>query len=330
MQVAVSIVLPVFNVSRYLDVCLRSIEEQIHTEWECICVNDGSTDNSLEILQVWAEKDSRFKVISQKNKGLSGARNTGLRNASAEYVVFVDSDDCLLSTYLSTMISAIITNHLEILGCCYQCFPNGYTSKYEFVTNKVVDFSALLRSNEHLQSSNDLCFVWRYMFRRQFLLENNLVFDEQVRIGEDMIFMVNAVAKATRIMLIDEPLYLYRTDNNNSLMHYQGYKPALEQSFQRMYDIKLRQIAEYHIDDYTPYTQCLAEYTILQYLPMLIRNRLANSEDKKACIKAVLALPMAKHAFKVVGFRNIYPSWKEYVYYLSLKFGVISFAARYV
>lgn len=313
-----------------MDECLESIVFQTFKDWECICVNDGSTDNSLEILRLWEKKDCRIKVISQTNRGLSGARNTGLRNAEGSHVVFVDSDDKLQSNYLSALYSHIINDDLDVVGCCYQCFPNGKASKFEFATGKVLGFEDLMRSTRHLQSSNDLCFVWRYMFKKQFLCDNELVFNEQVRIGEDMIFMVDAMAKASRIMLIDEPLYLYRTDNNNSLMRYQGYKPALEQSFQRMYDIKLRQIAEYHIDDYTPYTQCLAEYTIFQYLPMLIRNRLANNEDKKACIKAVLSLPMAKHAFKVVGFRNIYPSWKEYVYYLSLKFGFVSFAARYV
>ena len=92
-NISISIVVPVYNVEKYLRQCLDSIINQTFKDFECICVNDGSTDKSLSILQEYANKDNRIKIIPQKNIGLAGARNTALSVASGKYVLFVDSDD---------------------------------------------------------------------------------------------------------------------------------------------------------------------------------------------------------------------------------------------
>ena len=92
----ISIIVPVYNVEAYLPQCLDSLINQTYQDLEIICVNDGSTDGSLEILQKYQSKDKRIKVVSQKNQGLSGARNTGISQATGEWIMFVDSDDYLL------------------------------------------------------------------------------------------------------------------------------------------------------------------------------------------------------------------------------------------
>ena len=93
MKDLISIIVPVFNIEEYLSKCLISLINQTYSRIEIICVNDGSSDNSLGILENFSQKDSRIKIISQKNQGLSAARNTGIANAQGEYVVFVDGDD---------------------------------------------------------------------------------------------------------------------------------------------------------------------------------------------------------------------------------------------
>ena len=89
----ISIIVPVYNAAPYLPQCLDSLVNQTYRDIEIICVNDGSTDNSLDILKAYAERDSRILVIHQENQGLSDARNKGLKNARGEWVMFVDSDD---------------------------------------------------------------------------------------------------------------------------------------------------------------------------------------------------------------------------------------------
>ena len=94
-MVKVSVIIPVYNVEKYLGECLESIIDQSLEDIEIVCVNDGSTDNSLSILESYAELDNRIKIISQENHGLAAARNTGLKNINGDYVYFIDSDDFL-------------------------------------------------------------------------------------------------------------------------------------------------------------------------------------------------------------------------------------------
>lgn len=325
----VSIILPVYNVESYLEECLGSITSQTFTEWECICVDDGSTDLSLFILKRWAEKDNRFKVISQENRGLSGARMSGFLQSGFDIISFVDSDDQLKPDFLEKMVYNIVEYNLDVCGCAYETFPDGKWKKFEFAINKVLSFEELMRSSHSIQKSNDLCFVWRYMFRRDFLIQHKFSFDSRVRIGEDMIFMTEVIAHAQHIMLTDEPLYLYRTNNPNSLMHYPKFNPYMDESYRIMYETKYRQCQKYHIDDFTPYSRELAETCILQYIPTLMKNRRTHGEDSAQYIREVLSMPFVQHAMKRVGWRNIYPSWREYLVYLAMKLRIISVLKRY-
>ena len=110
MDALVSIIVPVYNVEVYILDCLNSIFAQDYTTIEVIAINDGSTDTSLEILNNYAAKESRLKIITQNNKGLSGARNTGLDYASGEIIVFVDSDDIISPNLVSRCINCFKTS----------------------------------------------------------------------------------------------------------------------------------------------------------------------------------------------------------------------------
>lgn len=104
MNSKLSIIVPVYNVEQFLDYCLDSIYQQRFTEWECILVDDGSTDSSGKICDVWAQKDNRFQVFHKKNGGLSSARNFGLRHSTGTYVMFIDSDDSLMGENLVSQL----------------------------------------------------------------------------------------------------------------------------------------------------------------------------------------------------------------------------------
>lgn len=325
----VSIILPVYNVEPYLDVCLQSIAAQTFTTWECICVNDGSTDGSLAILQNWAEKDERFRIITQENGGLSAARSAGAAVARYEIISYVDSDDQLKPAFLAKLVSRIEKYNLDVCGCSYETFPNGRVKPYEFATEQVMDFKTLMRSSRSIQKSNDLCFVWRYLFKRKFLIDHDIHFDSRVRIGEDMIYMTEVMAHAQRIMLTDEPLYLYRINNPNSLMHDPKFNPYMDESYRIMYETKYNQCQKYHIDNYTPYSRELAETCVLQYIPTLMRNRRSHGEDAGQYIREVLSMPFVQHAMERVGWRNIYPSWREYMVYLAMRFKIMPVLKRY-
>lgn len=325
----VSIIMPVYNVEGYLDDCLQSIVSQSFQDWECICVNDGSTDGSLSILQKWAEKDSRFRIISQDNGGLSAARSAGAAAARFEIISFVDSDDQLRPDFLAELVNRIDKYDLDVCGCSYESFPNGRCKKFQFATDKVLGFEELMRSSRSIQKSNDLCFVWRYMIKRELLIKNNIHFDKRVRIGEDMIFMTEVMAHAQRIMLTDEPLYLYRINNPNSLMRDRKYNPYMDESYRIMYETKYSQCVQYGIDNYTPYGRELAETCILQYVPTLMGNRKRNHEQPDKYIREILSMSFIQHAFHQIGWCNVYPSWREYLIYLAMKLQFMPVLKRY-
>ena len=114
-DVLVSIIIPVYNVEKYLEECLDSILKQTYKNIEVICVNDGSTDNSLNILEKYAVKDNRFIVLNQSNHGLSYSRNKGLKQARGKYIYYLDSDDYILPNTIKTLAENIEERDLEVL-----------------------------------------------------------------------------------------------------------------------------------------------------------------------------------------------------------------------
>ena len=113
----ISVIIPIYNAEKYLSRCLDSVLEQDYDNYEVIMVNDGSSDNSLDICNQYVKKDKRFSVITQKNKGVSEARNTGLSAAKGDYLQFIDSDDFILPGMFSTMYKEIIATECDFVAC---------------------------------------------------------------------------------------------------------------------------------------------------------------------------------------------------------------------
>ena len=113
----ISVIVPVYNVEEYLEQCLDSIQCQTYTDIEVILVNDGSTDRSKEICERYCKKDSRFKLVNQENKGLSGARNRGMSESKGEFISFVDSDDVIKEDMLEQLMKQMTSEDIDIVEC---------------------------------------------------------------------------------------------------------------------------------------------------------------------------------------------------------------------
>ena len=217
-----SIIIPVYNVVGYLRECLESVLHQTFQEWEAICVNDGSTDDSLIILKEYAAKDSRFKVVSQTNGGLSAARNTGLGNATGEYVLFLDSDDWLESNILENLDTHLRTPNSELRTLDMLCF-SGRRYIEEVKQFNPADTLAEMTYATGMDYYNDnallprdfafVCVVLR-AYRRAFLEENGLRFKEGIY-HEDNMFTPVACYHAGRVKQIPDSLYNYRVRSNS-------------------------------------------------------------------------------------------------------------------
>ena len=182
----VSVIIPVYNAEKYLRQCLDSVVNQTYKNLEIICVNDGSTDNSSEILKEYASKDDRIILINQNNQGNGCARNVGLSRVSGEYISFIDSDDFILQNTYASVISLMIKDNLDILmfghfdyidGECRKSFTNDIFNKFK---NKKISKENLIQYF--------LLGVWNKIFKSSFLKDNNIFFPKDFNIAEDAIF----------------------------------------------------------------------------------------------------------------------------------------------
>lgn len=213
----VSVIIPVYNAERYLDACVMSILQQKDVSVEIILVDDGSTDSSPVICNRYADEYGNISVVHIINSGQSVARNTGLKMAKGRYVTFTDNDDKMLPSMLSKMVSAGDRYYADIVCCNYnEIDENGVISHTESTNQEYIltHEEALV----HFYSKNKIhSQCWSKLYRRQVLAEFNVV-NEPVRYDEDIIFNIKAFRVARKIVIIDEPLYLY-TNRTDSVVH---------------------------------------------------------------------------------------------------------------
>lgn len=205
-----SIIIPVYNVEPYLRECLDSVLRQTFSDWEAICVDDGSTDGSAAILDDYARRDKRFLIIAQPNGGLSAARNTGLAAATSEYVLFLDSDDWVEPNTLETLHSEIGHEASDTTPIDLLCFGGWHGDKAERPTPTTYptgwDYYNHCALTHH--EFPFVCVVLR-CYRRQFLLDNGLRFREGI-LHEDNEFTPRACLAAQTVKVIPDVLYHYR------------------------------------------------------------------------------------------------------------------------
>lgn len=329
MSPILSIVVPVFNVSRYLREGMDSLLNQEVEDVEIICVDDCSTDDSRQILEEYVKRDGRISIVShEKNEGLPTARNTGFEKASGKYVAFFDPDDQVYSNMYRRLIEVAEKYQLEVVQCGFRHIPDMTVSVTGLVCNRVVTPCELISQTKTLHSKTEFSFSWRFLFLRKHLVDKKLFFNEKMRMGQDGPFNFEAVMSASQVFYIAEPLYLYRTDNYSSIGKTK-YKWYQEEALQLQIAEKKRICKEYHVDEYTPYTIDMSEDIIKRYTTMFFANikNNPNGEDLLKGVKRILCMPMVQEAMDVVGYRNIYSNWKEYIFYLCMKWHLFRLVA---
>ncbi|MEA5099159.1 MAG: glycosyltransferase [Bacteroidales bacterium] len=218
-----SIIIPVYNVEKYVEKCLRSCAEQDLSpdEYEIIVVNDGTKDNSLEIVERVAKDYSNITIISQKNAGLSAARNKGLSIAKGEYVWFVDSDDWIKKKCLKKIINKCIDDELDILAICAASVVDDLEKRvFSYNINGIYNGNKVI-SDLYFQVS-----VPCSIYNRKYLINNNLDFYEGI-FHEDSEFTPRSYYYAKRISFVDEIFY-YIFHNTNSITRTINPKKAFD------------------------------------------------------------------------------------------------------
>lgn len=202
----VSIIIPCYNQAHYMLMTFESVLMQTLNDWECIIVNDGATDNTEEIALQYCQKDTRFIYYKQENKGLSAARNAGLKIAKGKYIQFLDSDDLIAPDKLLKQVALMEDKQIDVCTCHHDMFNDGdFEHRYTYplaaakqcFTIKDLGYTFLITPHDGL-------------LRRQFLLDKDIKFAEQLRSFEDWFFWATLMVKGAKFQEIDEVLAHYR------------------------------------------------------------------------------------------------------------------------
>jgi glycosyltransferase involved in cell wall biosynthesis len=203
----ISVIIPVYNVEKYLNTCLQSIINQTYKNIEIIIINDGSTDNSLTICEKYKSKDSRIILFTQENKGVSASRNLGIDNATGSWINFVDGDDFLdLETYEN--LTKLINNEIDVIQFGVRAIKNNIVFK-EKHCQKLLEISDLNKSLKFVSSA------WNNLIKFDLIKQNNLYFVDNMKYNEDMLFMYQVFINAKK-SIINDKIYYNQVVSENS------------------------------------------------------------------------------------------------------------------
>lgn len=256
----VSVLVPVYNVERYLEKCLDSIVAQTLYHIEIICVNDGSTDGSLEILEKYKARDKRIKVVNKPNGGLPSARNAGLDVARGKYVGFVDSDDYIDKNMFQKLYETAQKNKSELVICGANIFPENPRPNNWL-------YNCLSPEHKHYDEFDPEIlfgciyttpFLWRTLIKRSLIENYNLRLDEKIMVGEDKLFQVKVYPKAKGITIIPDKLYHYCWYRENSMMNENVHKISSLSQKVKAHRVLVEDISEVLLKDNADYDMKLA------------------------------------------------------------------------
>lgn len=228
----ISIIVPVYQAEKYLENCLRSIQSQTFKDWECILVNDGSSDLSGDIGSEYASKDPRIKVIHQQNQGPSVARNVGIDAATGKYLAFIDSDDTIDAEMYQTMYSLAEIAKAEVVICNYKDIGVRKNNSNVTIRTHKLPKDKLLTKDEienkvlfsyFKSESNGIASLCNKLYLRSFIITNNLRLDIRRVRAEDWQFNMEFFQLAKKVIATDKPFYNYIHQNNQSIMA--SYRP---------------------------------------------------------------------------------------------------------
>lgn len=228
-KVKVSVIIPVYNVQDYLEETLNSILNQSLREIEILAINDGSTDKSFEILEIYRKKDRRIKIISQENQGQSIARNKGIDLSKGEYIYFMDSDDLIELNLLEDCYKLSILNKLDFLFFDALSFSENFEKEKlkDYVYDREGLVEEVMSGKKYLEKliikENFKCPPWLYFINSNFLKKNRLRFYPKI-IHEDELFSYQLYLRANRVKYLNKKLFKRRVRLNSTMTSNKGEK----------------------------------------------------------------------------------------------------------
>lgn len=328
----VSIIVPVYNVEQYLPKCLDSIVNQTYENIEIICVNDGSPDNSAEILSSYAERDSRIKIVTKENGGLSSARNAGVKVATGEYIVFVDSDDWIDVRTIETAVNVAENEGFDMVMWGYtREYKSRSIEKHIFNGDRVFNkddtrfyvhrrMAGLIKEElAEPENADSLATAWGKLYNTEKIRDNKLEFVDTKIIGtEDVLFNINYFGFVDNCKFINQPFNHYRKDNETSLTR--SYKASLFNQWTTLYTMMFDYIKKNPVCCSEDFEEALYNRICLSMIGLGLNEycRDAKFMERAAKISEILHSPMYREAYKRLDLSYFPLHWKAFFHYCKM------------
>ncbi|MBT2699463.1 glycosyltransferase [Bacillus sp. ISL-40] len=336
MRPKVSIIVPIYNVEKYLSRCLDSLLVQTLQEIEIIAVNDGSNDSSLKILRKYEIRDSRIKVIEKLNGGVSSARNEGIWFATGEYIGFVDPDDWVNPEMYEEMYKNATSENIDIVMCSYIRefenhskikdfnLPNRFRYQDEevkknFMRRLIGPINEEIANPEFLDAWGT---VWSKLYRAEIIMENNIEFMDLNKIGtnEDTLFNIEAAYYAKSFLFLNCPYYHYWRANSTSVTS--GYKPKLMDQWMYlfMYIENFLRDKKMNKDYYLALNNRICLNTLGLGLNTISKDNLSSSIMKIRRINMFLKEKRIRQSFKQLDLSKFPFVWRVFYFFAKVRF----------
>lgn len=204
----VSVLMPIYNVEKYLKESIESVLAQTYRNFELILVDDGSPDECGKIIDEYAKQDDRVIAIHQENTGVDAARNNAIKHAIGKYIAFIDSDDAYESRYLELLVNAIEMTHSDMAVCSFTPFGTENPPKFKKIQKQVVNRNTAVEMLLGYNSVNG--YVWNKLFKKEIIDDHDIRFEDGYWACDDILFAGNYMYYCNNISIIDDALYRYR------------------------------------------------------------------------------------------------------------------------
>lgn len=314
----VSVIIPVYNVEKYLTQCLDSVLGQTYTNIEVICVNDGSPDNSIDILRKYERDDSRIKVLEIDNHGLSYARNIGTANAIGEYIVYVDSDDWIDINTIEVAVKNALLSDVDLVIWNYMKEYSSNSSPVDIFNEKKQfrdnDFKLLHQQLigltgpmlESPEKCDSLSTAWGKLYKASIIKNNGLAFVDTKIIGtEDLLFNAEYFNYCKSALALPEHFSHYRKQDTDTLVR--SYKPLLFQQWTELQQ-RLKEVSFDKVYLNQPYSNRIALSLI--GLGINVMKSPCSYLQKHNEVKAIVSLPRFKQALANIELKYMPIHWK--------------------
>ncbi|MCR5769651.1 MAG: glycosyltransferase [Butyrivibrio sp.] len=216
-NVKLSVIIPVYNADKYISDCLNSIIKNASSDIEILVIDDGSTDNSKNIISDFIKRDGRIKCITQENSGVSEARNNGLRNAKGEYILFLDADDYLEEDVFNYLILSLYEDVSDYTAYSKKILYSDGTTKDIFYSCDQEKCSDSGYINELMYASSSFNECWGKVFKKEIIDKYNIKFPKNIAIGEDLLFVYDYFEKCKSLELVNKCLIVYRQHSGSAM-----------------------------------------------------------------------------------------------------------------